>query len=107
MNDKYADPADILDNDNMEQDLMQLIGYLWTIGSTNTVFPVDYCTALCERFLAKYRLNEIPSSEALWDVIDCIPVDRIEPCDGLEQAQAWLYALATRADSKTESNGGD
>ena len=52
---KLADPKDVLDGAEMCQDIHQLVGYCWSLGNTEKVFPSEHCAELCRLFLEKYR----------------------------------------------------
>jgi hypothetical protein len=64
---EFTKPAKILDGADMNQDIHQLIGYLWTIGGPKEVFATEHCIALAEEFLRKHRTE--------WRPIETAPKD--------------------------------
>lgn len=62
-----ARPQDILNGHDMNQDIHQLLGYVWQNGmlsNERTIFPSDHLAAIGEEFLRKYRTLEIQSPKA-------------------------------------------
>lgn len=48
------EPTEVLDGADINQDIHQLVGYVWTLGNTEKVFPTKHCSELCSYFLFKY-----------------------------------------------------
>jgi len=48
----------VLDGQDMNQDLHQLLGYVFSLGTTERVFPSSHLIQLAERFLEKHRKLE-------------------------------------------------
>jgi len=58
MESEFTDVKEVLDGADMNQDLHQMIGYLWALGmksDESTVFPSGYLAHLAEEFLLKHR----------------------------------------------------
>lgn len=54
MND-LTDPKQVLDGADMEEDILYLLGYAWSLGNTKKIFPSEHCKELANTFLTKYR----------------------------------------------------
>ena len=52
-------PEIVLDGADINQDIHQLVGYCWSLGNTEKVFPSSHCSDLCEEFLKKHRPNPV------------------------------------------------
>ena len=48
-------PETVLDGADMNQDLHQLVGYIWGLALTHAIFPSSHCAELCTFFLEKHR----------------------------------------------------
>lgn len=54
---KLTDVSVVLDGADANQDLHQLIGYMWSLGNTEKDFPSTHCSDLATNFLEKHINN--------------------------------------------------
>ena len=62
---KLVSAEHVLDGHSMNQDLGQLIGYVWAEGNERRVMPSEHFTSLVEAFVRKYRSMEIESPKRI------------------------------------------
>ena len=62
MSNKLTDVKRVLDGHDINQDIHYLIGYVWSLGNTEKVFPDGHCGELAQEFLKKHN-KEIKEKE--------------------------------------------
>ena len=72
---EFADVQKVVDGKNINQDLLQLIGYCFSLGCTEKIFPSEHCIDLANAFLNKHDAQKDINRNALIKHVD---VNRLE-----------------------------
>ncbi len=53
-----AAPSDVLDGSDINTDIHQLLGYVWSVSKNNDEFPSEHFSDLAQFFLDKHRTKD-------------------------------------------------